>query len=175
MLEHYHTTMPSHEISPLTLAVIANQDQFGKTQTFVMEEQDEYVVKQTPSKIIDEACRFFGASLRGRQDGTKDICGITHKAPISIDPISGMYFFPTASPAHRQCSWIAHSHIDDIFQAGKNQTEIYFKNGKKVVIDVSFGSMLNQIQRTAQFRYLLDHRIKLLQKHNPGKVPKPLT
>ncbi|WP_217585967.1 competence protein ComK [Lentibacillus saliphilus] len=169
MLDHLNKS--PHEITPLTMAIIANHDPHGNIHTCVLEEQEEYVVSDAPSKIIDYACRFFGASLRGRQDGTRDICGITHKAPISIDPLSGMYFFPTASPASPQCSWIAHSHVDEIGKVENNCTEIMFKNGKKVVVDVSFGSMLNQLQRTAQFRYLLDHRIKLLQKHNAEKIP----
>lgn len=70
-------------------------------------------------------------SYVGRQDGTKDISGITHKAPISIDPASGMYFFPTSSPRNKHCSWIAHSHIDFI-QPTKNQmTEVHFKKWSK--------------------------------------------
>lgn len=104
-------------------------------------------------------------SYVGRQDGTKDISGITHKAPISIDPASGMYFFPTSSPRNKNCSQIAHSHIDFI-QPTKNQmTEVHFKNGQKIILDISYGSMMNQIQRTAQFRYLLNDRIKKLDEY----------
>src|SRR5690606_5961525 len=113
------------------------------------------------------ACKFFGASLKGRQEGTKNICGITHKAPISIDPSSGMYFFPTTSPTSSKCSWIAHSHIDHVLRIDSKTSEIVFKNGKKVVINASYGSVMNQIHRTAQYRYLLDQRIKQLQQRDP--------
>lgn len=162
MIEYFYES--SHEITPLTMAVIAQRNRYGGTHTRIMEEQEEYVVDRTPSKLIDSACRFFGASLRGRQDGTRNICGITHKAPISIDPISGMYFFPTRSPNHPNCSWIAHSHIDQVKKGENKCTEIIFKNGRHIVLDVSFGSIMNQIQRTAQFRYLLDNRIRSLRK-----------
>lgn len=163
MLKNYYFT--SHEITPFTMAVIAERDKNGDQKiTRILEEDTEYVLDEPPTKIIDDACRFFGASLKGRQDGTKDISGITHKAPISIDPSSGMYFFPTTSPSSQKCSWIAHSHIDKVSRAAE-KTEILFKNGKKVILEISYGSMLNQLQRTAQFRYLLDNRIKFLHQH----------
>ncbi|WP_164669547.1 competence protein ComK [Virgibacillus doumboii] len=171
MLNEFY--FPSHEVTPLTIAVIAQDDENGHPTTCVLEEQEEYYVQHTPSKIIDYACKFFGSSLRGRQDGTRDVCGITHKAPISIDPSSGMYFFPTTSPTNPKCSWIAHSHIDKVNKGPEHYTEVKFKNGKSVLLDVSYGSMLNQVQRTAQFRFLLDNRIKYLQKHNADMVAEP--
>lgn len=160
---------PTHEVTPLTMAILAKQDKDGNTSSHVLEEQVEFFVDYSPSKVIDHACKFFGASLKGRQDGTREISSITHKAPISIDPSSGMYFFPTSSPTNPKCSWIAHTHISEVNKAANQSTELVFKNGQKIIVDVSFGSMLNQVQRTAQFRYLLDNRIKFLQKHKTEK------
>lgn len=161
---------PTPEITPLTMALLTEEDAAGNLVTYVMEELNDYTVSVPASKVMDHACKFFGSSLKGRQDGTRDICGITHKAPISVDPLSGMYFFPTTSPSSKQCSWIAHSHIDHILDAAGQGTEIMFKNGKKVNLSVSYGSMLNQVQRTAQFRYLLDNRIRFLQKQVSEKA-----
>lgn len=163
---------PTYEITPLTMAVIV-EDKNGDLRTRILEEHTEYYVNTSPSKIIDNACKFFGSSLKGRQDGTRDICGITHKAPISIDPSSGMYFFPTISPSSPYCSWIAHSHVEQVNRIGNQATEFLFKNGRKINLDVSFGSMLNQVQRTAQFRYLLDNRIKYLLQHRSDVVAEP--
>lgn len=162
MLNNFITSV--NEVTPYTLAVLAQKDDEGNFYSCVLEDETEYVVDNPPSKMIDYACKFFGSSLRGRQDGTRDICGITHKAPISIDPISGMYFFPTTSPNNNMCSWIAHSHIEEVNRAVERGTEIVFKNGRRINVSTSFGSMMNQIQRTAQYRYLLDNRIKYLQK-----------
>ena len=152
------------EITPLTMAVLRKENKDGTFNTFVMEEIREYVIKTTPTKVIDSACRFFGSTLEGRLQGTKDISNITHKAPITIDPSSGMYFLPTASPKNEKCSWIAHSHIEHIYPKNNHRkTQILFKNGKNIIVDVSYGSMLNQIQRTAQFRYLLDTRMGIIR------------
>ncbi|WP_284139466.1 MULTISPECIES: competence protein ComK [unclassified Virgibacillus] len=171
MLDDLYTS--SHEVTPVTLAIIAGEEANENARAIILEEKKEYPVSIPPSRIIDQACKFYGSSLRGRQEGTKEICGITHKAPISIDPTSGMYFFPTNSPTNPKCSWIAHSHIDQVNRSKNQCTEIVFKNGRSIVLDVSFGSMLNQVQRTAQFRYLLDNRIKYLQKHMIDLVAEP--
>lgn len=157
------TYTSSFEVNPLTLAVTAKFNEFGELQSQVLEDEAEYIVEVSPSKLIDYACTSFGASLKGRQDATRNICGITHKAPIAVDPASGMYFFPTCSPTNVKCSWIAHSHIDQLKQVANQQTKVMFKNGKNMIVDVSYGSMLNQLQRTAQYRYLLSSKIKLLQ------------
>jgi len=152
----------TYEISPLTMAILAIENEDGVVNTKIFEAESDYLIHKSPVKMIDRACRYFGSSLRGRLDGTRDICGITHKAPISIDPASGMYFFPTTSPRNKNCSWIAHSHIDFIQSTHNQMTKLFFKNGKTIVLDISYGSMMNQIQRTAQFRYLLNDRIKHL-------------
>ncbi|WP_236561139.1 competence protein ComK [Pontibacillus sp. HMF3514] len=153
-----------YEISPFTLAVLADERTDGKVISLVVEEEERFYVDQSPRRLLDQACKFYGSSLRGRQDGTKDVCGITHKAPIAVDPVSGMYFFPTNSPQNKYCSWIAHSHIDHAHKTPENNTQITFKSGEVVIIDVSNGSIWNQIQRTAQFRYQLAERLQYIPK-----------
>ncbi|MDY0396040.1 competence protein ComK [Virgibacillus halophilus] len=143
----------SYEITPLTMAVIACADKHGKTAALALEEHDEYSIRSTPSKLIDQACKFFGSSLKGRQEGTRDVYGITHKAPVSIDPFSGMYFLPTLSPTNPNCSWIAHSHVKTLYKTKNGCAEVEFRNNRRVVFDTSYGIMLNQLERTAQFRF----------------------
>ncbi|MFD2130096.1 competence protein ComK [Pseudogracilibacillus auburnensis] len=153
----------SYEITPLTMAVLCKKNDKGATKTFVLEETRDYIVHLTPTKVIDHACKFFGSSLKGRLEGTKDISNITHKAPVAIDPSSGMYFFPTASPMNKNCSWISHSHVDFVKPIRNDKTELIFKNGARISVDVSYGSILNQVQRTAQFRYSLENRMNLIK------------
>jgi len=162
MLNDYVIT--HHEINPQTMAILANHKENRRTNSsHILEESREYIVHISPTKVIDNACKFFGSSLKGRLDGTRDISGITHKSPIVIDPTSGMYFFPTFSPVNAKCSWIAHSHVEMIIPKEKNHTKVVFKNGQRIVFDVSYGSMMNQIHRTAQFRYSLEERIKIIR------------
>src|SRR5699024_2951607 len=94
----------TYEFYLLKMTIIAIENESGVINTQVFENEANYLINKSPVKMVDHACRYFGSSLRGRQDGTKDISGITHKAPISIDPASGMYFFPTSSPRNKNCS-----------------------------------------------------------------------
>lgn len=151
-----------YEITPLTMAILCEPDENGKVRTKAIEETNHLIINKSPTKIVDDACKFFGSSLKGRLDGTRDISSITHKAPIAIDPSSGMFFFPTASPINISCSWISHSHIKGV-KPIQNQSEVTFINGQKILLDVSYGSMLNQIQRTAQFRFSLENRINFIK------------
>lgn len=161
MLNEYLIT--TYEITPLTLAILPQEQIDGVPNSYVLEESREYTIETTPIKVIDEACKFFGSSLQGRLDGTRDISNITHKAPVAIDPSSGMYFFPTFSPMNNKCAWIAHSHVKTICPTEFNQTEIIFINGRRIIVDASIGSIQNQLQRTAQFRYELDQRISIIK------------
>ncbi|WP_138419752.1 competence protein ComK [Aquibacillus sediminis] len=154
-----------YEVTPNTLALISNKID-GRYVTQLLEDREYYYIKKSPSKVMDLACKFFGSSLKGRQDGVKDMCNFSNKVPICIDPSSGMYFFPTSSPQNANCSWVAHSHIDQIKKLRSQSTQITFKNGQSIVLAISHGSLLNQIQRTAQYRYLLDKRIKYLMQTN---------
>lgn len=170
----YNEKEQLHEITPLTMAVLCEKNEKGEIHTVVLEELRDYYVNEKPTKIVDDACKYFGSSLKGRLEGTKDISRITHKAPIAIDPSSGMFFFPTCSPSNPNCSWISHSHVHQVLPFDSDRTELHFKNGRRIIIDVSYGSILNQIQRTAQFRYSLENRIKyientIVKKKNPEK------
>lgn len=163
---------PNNEITPYTMAVLPKQDDYGNTGSYVLEDGEKFFVKHKPSKMIDLACKFFGSSLKGRQSGTREISRMKSKLPISIDPSSGMYFFPTLSPVNPNCSWIAHTHIQNIREVTNQSTEIIFKGAQKVVVEVSYGSIMNQVNRTAQYRYMLDNRIQGLHGDKPSKSPK---
>lgn len=150
----------AYEISPKTMAIVAVKNESGKINTKVMEEHSEYVIQIPPIKMIENACRYFGSSLQGRLDGTRDVCGFTYKAPITINPTSGIYFFPTNSPNDKRCSWLSHSHIKRVVPSERQRAKVLFNNDKSIIVDASTGSITNQWYRTAQFRYLLSERLR---------------
>ena len=148
-----------YEVNPYTVAVIGEKNEQGSVCSKIIELKKEFVIDQRPTLIIDQSCKYFGSSLRGRQEGTKEITGITHKAPIAIDPSSGIYMFPTNSPNKDTCAWLAHSYILDYHSIGHEKTLITFTNNQEIKLNISKGSFENQLNRTAQFRYILSNRI----------------
>jgi competence protein ComK len=152
------TILTEYEVSPYTMAVLPEVTEEGLFSR-IMEMDNEYIVKKKPIDIIERSCRFFGSSLRGRQEGTKQIMGITHKAPIVIDPTNYIYFFPTTSPSRQHCAWISHSFVDNIKSNPYDETTLTFSNREEILLSVSKGSLENQLFRTAQLRTTLSSRI----------------
>lgn len=148
-------------ISPHTLAVVGREEENGQSNTTIMSfhKEDDQKLDLCAKKVMDIACREFGISLRGLIEGSKMLSRITHKPPIAIDRVSGMYFFPTESPHNRSCSWIAHSHVLELEKTERG-TNIVFKNGRELFVPASYHTIINQLYRTAQFRYLLHNKME---------------
>lgn len=161
------------EITSQTLALIATTTPYGKVTTEVLETHSKREIPVHPSRLVDDACRYFAASLPGRLAGTKQVAGFTHKPPIVISQSMGIYFFPTISPKRKDCSWIAHSHIHSFDSNDGYNTTIHFTNGTSIVVPVSPGMIANQIQRTAQFRFLLENRIKHSSVYTAEQIAEP--
>ncbi|WP_082234693.1 competence protein ComK [Halobacillus massiliensis] len=149
-----------YEVNPQTMALVAHYNETGQIVTEVMESKDTFYIPDYPGKVIDQSCRYFASSLEGRLSGTKQVAGFTHKPPIVISQTMGMYFFPIISPKRRECSWIAHNFIKDYESEQNHTTTLFFTNGTSLNVPVSKGMISNQVHRTAQFRFILEDRLK---------------
>jgi|SRR5699024_7091686 len=151
------------EISPQTLAVVGKEVEKGYfTRVIEYEEEDDYETTWSAQKVMDTTCVEFGISLRGLIEGSRMLSGITHKPPIAIDRMSGMYFFPVESPQRKSCTWIAHSHVLEVEKLDRHETKIFFKNGRDLTINISYATVINQLYRTAQYRYLLGNKMEFI-------------
>ena len=70
-----------YEVSEGTLAIVPNE----RENSLVYEDDDRYIIEQSPFEIMENSCRYFGSTYRGRKDGAKDILGAEYKVPIIID------------------------------------------------------------------------------------------
>ena len=82
--------MNSYEINSETQAIIP----IGGDKSKIIESSRTLIVNQTPMKIIDRSCKYFGSSYQGRFIGTKNLIGVSHKAPIIIEETKEIIFFP---------------------------------------------------------------------------------
>ncbi len=155
------------------MALLAKYDDIGRVVTEVYEGDKRFDLIDHPSKVIDGSCRYFASSLEGRLAGTKEVAGFTHKPPIVISPAMGIYFFPIISPKRKECSWIAHPFIRSYHSEINQTTTIIFTNGVSVNVPVSTGMIANQVQRTAQFRFMLEDRLKTSGAYITGKIAEP--
>lgn len=148
--------MKNYEINNRTLAIVP----VGENLTNVLEEDNEFMINMNSMKIIEKSCEFFGSSYMGRRIGTKVLTGISHKSPIIIEESTNMIYFPTTSPRLIGCIWIALDKIKE-YREVNGKILVFFKNGRKIFINISYGSFDNQYLRATKLEYILRSRKKL--------------
>lgn len=143
----------NYEINSTTIAIVPVEENVSK----VMELDDSFLVNRSTTEIIDESCKFFGSSYSGRQEGTKKLIGVNYKSPIIIEETLELIFFPTTSPRIQDCVWISLNHIEDYYKKDFS-TFVDFKNGKHLELEISYGSLENQILRATRLESILRKR-----------------
>lgn len=142
--------MDDYEINDDTLAIMPLDEYRSK----VIEKNRSFIVNQTPIKIIDNSCQYFGSSYQGRFLGTKNLIGISHKAPIIIEESKEIIFFPTCSPRLCSCAWISLRNLQNYKKNNKN-TLLIFNNGHLLDLKISYGMLDNQVLRAARLESVL--------------------
>lgn len=147
--------MSEYEINIDTQAIIP----LGPEKSRVIEGNRSFIVNQPALKIIDKSCRFFGSSYQGRFLGTKNLIGISHKAPIIIEETREIIFFPTNSPRQDNCAWISLKHVEG-YKKNNNSSLLKFAGGHLINLDISYGTLDNQILRATRLESVLRFRKK---------------
>ena len=144
--------MKEYEINSDTLALISLDD-----KTKVFEKSKTFLVDKDTSRIMEDSCEYFGSSLSGRQKGTKKLIGVSYKAPIIVEESRNIIFFPTNSPRSKSCNWISLNNLERYYTKN-NKIVIEFKNKQKIMLDMSFGIIDNQILRATRLEAVLRGR-----------------
>lgn len=145
--------MNEYMINQNTLALIP----ISNFKTKILEKDGEIFVEKCVKKIIEENCKYFGSSYEGRLVGTKNMIGVTYKAPIIIEESREIIIFPTSSPRFSDCIWLSLDNIKEYF-SDKINTTIIFNNNKKISLDISYFSLDNQISRSIRLNLILKKR-----------------
>lgn len=142
--------MNSYEINSETQAIIP----IGDDKSKIIESSRTLIVNQSPMKIIDSSCKYFGSSYQGRFIGTKNLIGVSHKAPIIIEETKEIIFFPTNSPRLDNCAWLSLKHLQN-YKKSNNNSVITFNSGYLLSLDISYGSLDNQVLRATRLESVL--------------------
>ncbi|HOP65505.1 MAG TPA: competence protein ComK [Bacilli bacterium] len=145
--------MLEYEINEKTLALIP----VDEAKTKIYEVDKNFIVNKPIMKIMEESCQYFGSSLSGRQKGTTNLIGVTHKSPIIVEESKEMIFFPTASPRRNKCSWISLKNIDSYYTK-EAFSYIKFNNNLELKLNISYGIIDNQILRATRLESVLRKR-----------------
>lgn len=148
--------LKNYEINTETLMLIPLDEKTTK----IIEISTELIVECNILKIIDNSCRFFGSSFNGRCDGAKSLIGMSYKLPIIIEESKEIVFFPTCSPKQPDCIWISLLNLE-LYQKNQKTSQIGFKNNQIISLDISYGSLENQIFRATMLLMTLKKRKKI--------------
>lgn len=142
--------MEKYEINSKTLALLSLEDK----KTKIIEENNIYIINQNVKEVINHSCKYFGSSYIGRFEGAKALIGVNYKTPILIEESNNIIFFPTNSVRNKNCNWISLNNLKD-YKKNNGNSKIIFNNNIEIVLDISYGSLQNQILRST----LLESRI----------------
>lgn len=148
--------LQSYEINNGTLAIIP----INETTTKVIEIDNEYIVNKSSMEIIDDSCNYYGSTYKGRNEGTKNLLGMSYKLPIIIEESKNIIFFPTTSPRLIDCYWISLNNIKNYIK-NNDESIIVFKNDNVISVNVSIFILESQILRASRLSSILQSRKNL--------------
>ena len=148
-----------YEIDLSTLMLVGIDD----NSTRVITINDEFIVKESCKKIVDNSCRYFGSSLVDRIKATNRLVKMSSKTPIVIEDTRNIIFFPLKSTREKNNIWISFNQLEEYTKDDK-KTVLKFKSGKHVIIDFSYYIIDNQVTRSLILDYELNNRRKSLEK-----------
>ena len=120
----------------------------NKTQVY--EKYINYIINENIVDIVDNSCKYYGSSLRGRCDATEYLIGIKYKCPIIMSENKNIIFFPTTSYKNEDCVWINYKGIEKYYLNDKNSLIIELINGKILELNISNNVISNQILKSSR-------------------------
>lgn len=145
--------LDSYYINRATCAIIPIE----KDVSQIYEINDSYIVEKSVKKIVEESCRYYGCTYKGRVDGSKKILNMTYKLPIVIEEFHNLVFFPTSSPRFGSCIWLSLNNIVN-YEKILNGSRIIFQNKREIVFEISYYSLENQIFRASLLESIITRR-----------------
>lgn len=143
-----------YEISNGTLAIVPNE----KESSLVYEDEERYIINETPFRIMEESCKYFGSTYEGRKDSAREILGAEYKVPIVVEDTDNLVIFPTTSPFSDECVWISLKRIKKFEKIDACNTRIIFDNNKELIVPCSYRSIENQVSRASRLDLILRKR-----------------
>ena len=79
----------NYEINQGTLAILPNENE----NSLVYEDEERFIVDQSPYSIMEESCKYFGSTYKGRKESAKEMLGADYKVPIIIEDYNNVIIF----------------------------------------------------------------------------------
>ena len=147
-----------YEINRGTLAIVPNEID----NSLVYEDDDRFLIHQTPFEIMEESCKYFGSTYEGRKESAKAIVGAEYKVPVIVEDSDNLIVFPTTSPKSEDCVWISLKRVKSFAKVDSGNTKIIFDNNKEIIVPISYRTLENQISRASRLDFMMKKRKSVL-------------
>ena len=143
-----------YEINKGTLAIMPNENE----SSLVYEDEDRFLIEQSPFQIMEESCMYFGSTYEGRKESARSILGAEYKVPVIVEDTDNLIVFPTTSPKSDDCIWISLKRIKNFERIDNSNTKVIFDNNKEIIVPVSYRTLENQISRASRLDFMMRKR-----------------
>lgn len=143
-----------YEINKGTLAIMPNENE----SSLVYEDEDRFLIEQSPFQIMEESCMYFGSTYEGRKESARSILGAEYKVPVIVEDTDNLIVFPTTSPKSDDCIWISLKRVKNFERIDNTNTKVIFDNNKEIIVPVSYRTLENQISRASRLDFMMRKR-----------------
>ena len=143
-----------YEINKGTLAIMPNENE----SSLVYEDEDRFLIEQSPFQIMEESCMYFGSTYEGRKESARSILGAEYKVPVIVEDTDNLIVFPTTSPKSDDCIWISLKRVKNFERIDNSNTKVIFDNNKEIIVPVSYRTLENQISRASRLDFMMRKR-----------------
>ena len=112
---------------------------------------------QSAEHMLDSWCMQNGSNMNGRIISFRHITGCRQKPGVLISERTQIIYFPTLSSKNPACTWICFNEVFRFHSMKADQTIIQFASGIKIMIDVNYRIIRNQMNRCRSFLNLLNN------------------
>ncbi len=131
---------------------------YGDKKSKVYEFDEIFIVNKDVLSIINDSCLYFGSSLSGRREGTMSLMNCEIKVPIIIEDSQNLIVFPTSSYKNTKNIWISYNNLLKYSKNDCKSTLLYFKQNNKIVVDIRYNIIDNQIIRCIKLEAIIKKR-----------------
>ncbi len=143
-----------YEINKGTLAIMPNENE----SSLVYEDEDRFLIEQSPFQIMEESCMYFGSTYEGRKESARSILGAEYKVPVIVEDTDNLIVFPTTSPKSDDCIWISLKRVKNFERIDNSNTKVIFDNNREIIVPVSYRTLENQISRASRLDFMMRKR-----------------
>lgn len=146
---------PHYSIHTATMALCPGK--YKGCETIALETDKDVRIQASSLDLIKQACLNSFSSYEGRRDAIMYYTNCKRKVPIPLRP--GHVMFPTHAVKDSNCYWISYHHVLNIHPLhDQTNSKAQFKNGKQLILPISFRSLKNLIDRAAKCQHIIENR-----------------